>query len=429
MKNNEKEINDIPQSLISNYSYIDFKKLCEFYLNILTTILYGNNNNKLFSKDDIFVLNDLIHELINYSKYLLKNDFISESQIILKIGAEISDAIYNIYFVLNLGENFFKFPLKLKLLILESNFNLYFKCVKDYKSSEAIILSIIDIQKRMHFPNFYLGSSYFYLGLIYFYNLKYEESEKVMNISKKYFTPVELEINEENRITVKKNLIDKYFKNDMKIWQKKNELNIKKLTNALRVLLELYILKKDYSNAINLSENIYIFFLENYGFYNFYTNYFKNKYNIIFNKIQNYLPIGYKLVVNEENKESILRDDNTEKIIKFNNYTFQDKDIIIGRSNYFKFKIENTDLYLPMIISLYNFDEKNSENSYSSKNLIKKVYFNKNKLLNFFGVENASNSFFYLDKNIKKILKGIVYKNNKISFINNKLKMCLMNNK
>jgi len=145
--------------------------------------------------------------------------------------------------------------------------------------------------------------------------------------------------------------------------------------------------------------------------------------------MQNYLPIGYKLVVNEENKESIFRDDNTKKIIKFNNYTFQDKDIIIGRSNYFKFKIENTDLYLPMIISLYKFDEKNSENSYSSKNLIKKVYFNKNKLLNFFGVENASNSFFYLDKNIKKILKGIVYKNNKISFINNKLKMCLMINK
>jgi hypothetical protein len=81
-----------------------------------------------------------------------------------------------------------------------------------------------------------------------------------------------------------------------------------------------------------------------------------------------------------------------------------------------------------MIISLYNLDIKNTEKSYTSKNLIKNVYFNKNKLLNFFGVENASNSFFYLDKNIIKILKRIEYKNNKISFINNKLKKCLMIN-
>jgi hypothetical protein len=142
------------------------------------------------------------------------------------------------------------------------------------------------------------------------------------------------------------------------------------------------------------------------------------------------LTIDYKLVVNEENKEkeSLFRIDNEEKTIKFQNYDNKNIDIIYGRSNFFKFKIEKTDLYLPMIISLYNLDIKYSENIYTSKNLIKNVYFNKNKLLNFFGVENASNSFFYLNKNIIKILKGIEYKNNKISFINNKLKMCLMIN-
>ena len=428
--NNIQGINEIPQTLINKYSYIDFKKLCESYLNILTLILNGNNNNKLFSKDDIFVLNDLIHEIINYSKYLLKKNFISESKNIIKIGEEITDCIYIVYNKLNLGENFIKFPLTLKLYILESDFNFYFKYLKDYIYSEIILLNIIEIQKRMQLSNFYLGSSYFYLGLIYFYNSKYKESEKIMNISKKYFTPLELEINEENRIIINKNLIKKNFNIDIKIWMKNNALNIKKLTNALRVLLEIYLLKKDYLNAINLSENTYLFFLENYGFYHFYTNYFKNKFIIIYNKIGNYLPIGYKLVVNEENKEkeSIFREDNKEKIIKFHNYNNKNNDIIYGRSNFFKFKIEKTDLYLPMIIYLYNLDGKNSENNYTSKNLIKKVYFNKNKLLNFFGVENASNSFFYLDKNIIKILKGIEYKNNKISFINNKLKMCLMIN-
>ena len=59
---NDQGTKEIPQTLISKYSYIDFKKICESYSNILTLILNENNNNKLFSKDDIFVLNDLIHE-------------------------------------------------------------------------------------------------------------------------------------------------------------------------------------------------------------------------------------------------------------------------------------------------------------------------------------------------------------------------------
>lgn len=143
------------------------------------------------------------------------------------------------------------------------------------------------------------------------------------------------------------------------------------------------------------------------------------------------MPIDYNLVVNGENNEteSISKNDNEDKIIKFHNYNNKNKDIIYGRSNFFKFKIEKTELYLPMIISLYNLHVRNDEDIYTSKNLIKKLYFNKNKLLKFFGVENASNSFFYLDRNIIKLLKGIEYKNNKISFINNKLKMCLMINK
>jgi hypothetical protein len=37
--NNVQGINEIPQTLINKYSYIDFKKLCESYLNILTLIL------------------------------------------------------------------------------------------------------------------------------------------------------------------------------------------------------------------------------------------------------------------------------------------------------------------------------------------------------------------------------------------------------
>ena len=428
---NDQETKEIPQTLISKYSYIDFKKICESYSNILTLILNENNNNKLFSKDDIFVLNDLIHEIINYSKYLLKNNFISESKNIIKIGIKIADSIYDVYNKLNLGENFLKFPLKLKLCLLESDFNLHFKYLKDYIYSQIILLDIIEIQKRMQLSDVYLGSSYFYLGLIYFYNSKYGESEKIMNISKQYFTPIELEINEENRIIINKILIRKNFNSDIKIWKKKNDLKIKKFTNALRVLLEIYLLKKEYLNAINLSENTYLFFLENYGFYHFYTNYFKNKFIIIYNKIKDYMPLGYNLVVNGENCETESRsiNDNEDKIIKFHNYNNKNKDIIYGRSHFFKFKIEKTELYLPMIISLYNLHVKNEEDIYTSKNLIKKLYFNKNKLLKFFGVENASNSFFYLDRNIIKLLKGIEYKNNKISFINNKLKMCLMINK
>jgi len=84
------------------------------------------------------------------------------------------------------------------------------------------------------------------------------------------------------------------------------------------------------------------------------------------------------------------------------------------------------------MISFYflNVNNENKDeidnNNYSPENLIKTLYFNKQKLLDFFGEEYTNNGYFYRKKNIRKILSLIEYKKNKISLNNKKLKSCLM---
>ena len=108
-----------------------------------------------------------------------------------------------------------------------------------------------------------------------------------------------------------------------------------------------------------------------------------------------------------------------------------DNKVIKGKNKNFEYKIENSLLYHPMIISIYSLDQNSyNNNKYNSDNLIKTFFLNKNKLLDFFGEENVNNSYFYLDKNFLKIINSFEYKNNKIYINNKKLKSSLMwNNK
>ena len=61
------------------------------------------------------------------------------------------------------------------------------------------------------------------------------------------------------------------------------------------------------------------------------------------------------------------------------------------------------------MISFYflNVNNENKDeidnNNYSPENLIKTLYFNKHKLLDFFGEEYTTNGYFYRKKNIHKI--------------------------
>ena len=430
MENNNK--NDeiiITKSLMNRVPFENFKNLCISYSNILSKIYIKNNN--FFSKEDIIIINAIINEIINYSKELLKNNLINESKDIINLGISITDNFYNIHKKYFKGIKIFILPLKLKLYILEANFNLNFKYIKDYINSENILLKIIDIQKILQLSNFNIGSSYFYLGIIYFFTKKFELSEKVLKISQKLSTPLEFELNNEHFL-IKKREFDIPEKNE------KNQIipykiSLKKSSDILRVLAEIYLLKKEYIKAINCIENAYYLYFESYGSNYGYTIFLRNKIISIFELIKKYLPIDNKSFINYENNK-MTNSSNIGNFLPYKN-DFDNK-VIKGKNKYFVYKIENTLLYQPLIISIYSLDNKNinhnngNNDNYISKSFIKTFYFNKNKLLDYFGEENANNSYFYLNKNYLKIINSFEFKRNKIYINNKKLKSCLMwNNK
>ena len=430
MENNNK--NDeiiITKSLMNRVPFENFKNLCISYSNILSKIYIKNNN--FFSKEDIIIINDIINDIINYSKELLRNNLINESKDIINLGISITDNFYNIHKKYFKGIKIFILPLKLKLYILEANFNLNFKYIKDYINSENILLKIIDIQKILQLSNFNIGSSYFYLGIIYFFTKKFELSEKVLKISQKLSTPLEFELNNEHFL-IKKREFDIPEKNE------KNQIipykiSLKKSSDILRVLAEIYLLKKEYIKAINCIENAYYLYFESYGSNYGYTIFLRNKIISIFELIKKYLPIDNKSFINYENNK-MTNSSNIGNFLPYKN-DFDNK-VIKGKNKYFVYKIENTLLYQPLIISICSLDNKNinhnngNNDNYISKSFIKTFYFNKNKLLDYFGEENANNSYFYLNKNYLKIINSFEFKRNKIYINNKKLKSCLMwNNK
>ena len=195
----KKEKNKIPKTSISNNSYEDFKKICLSYSHILSKLYLDSNLSvrNIFSKEDIFVINDIINEIITYSKELLNNDFINEAKEIIDIGNCIIDNYYCLCDK-DLPLAIFKNTLRLKLYILEADFNLNFKYIKDYINSEKILKNIIGYQKYLQLSNFYIGSSFFYLGIIYFFTKRFEDAEKILKISQKFLTPIEFELNSEN---------------------------------------------------------------------------------------------------------------------------------------------------------------------------------------------------------------------------------------
>ena len=432
MENNNKKDNIIPKSSISNNSYENFKTLINSYSNILSNLLKNNEKN-FFCKNDIIIINDIINEIIYYSLLLLNNNnFIKESKDIIDIGTNITDNFYKIYIKFNIPKKFLKNPIQLQLLILQANFNLNFKYLKNYNYSEEILLKIIEFQKMLQLSNFHVGSSYFYLGLIYFYMKKYEESEKIIKKSQRLLTPLEFELNNDN-ILIKKtpSKIEKIKQNN-NIEQISYNLSIKKSCNILRVLAEIYLLKKEYIKSISCIENAYYLYYDNYGINYSYTIFLRNKLITILNKIQNYMPTNYNFVINKNtdiNPSHFCNSNEDNHIIYINVYN---TNVIKGKNKYFTYKIEKTYLYQPLMISFYflNVNNENKDeidnNNYSPENLIKTLYFNKQKLLDFFGEEYTNTGYFYRKKNIHKILSLIEYKKNKISLNNKKLKSCLM---
>ena len=423
MKNNNKENNENQIFIKKNNSFQNFRKKCISYSSILSNIL-ENQENAIFSKDDILIIKDLIKEMISYSQELVNNGDIEESKNLIEIGKSITNNFYLIYNKFTKKPILLKFPLTLKLYILEADFNINFKFKKDYIYSEKIIMEIIDIQKKLNLSTFFIASSYFYLGIIYFLVKRFEDSEKIIKLSLTFLTPLEYEINNNNTLSKTTPLklgINKNFKKESISYN----IIIKKFCNSLSMLAEIYLLKNEYTEAFKCIKHAFTLNLQNYGNNHKYTIYFENKLNSISKNIKEYFPLDYKILINKENNKEIKNICTYNNILKYINNTENKR--IEGKTKFFAYIIENTHLYQPMIISLYNLNENDiKENNYSPKYFIHTLYFNKSKLLDFFGEENANNAYYYLDKNINKILKQIKYRKNSIYINNKKLKSCLM---
>lgn len=178
---------DIPRSISSNKSFKDFYKICKAYYHELRDIHSQNEN---LSKDDIVVLNDLIKEINGYSSLLMKNNFIQEARRLLKICVKIVDFLLKIinYNTKEDGTErnsknsvsaLYHYPLSLKLMVLETKFDLHFNVESNYEESEKLLDEIIRIQNIIQMPRFNLGCSIFYLAIIKFMTSDLKDAENL----------------------------------------------------------------------------------------------------------------------------------------------------------------------------------------------------------------------------------------------------------
>ena len=96
-ENASKDKNDskIPKSSRSQNTYKDFNKICRAYYDELMHI--SKSDSPSLSKKDIIILNDVIHEIVDYSNELLNQNCIQEAKKILDIGLVISDFFLKIF--------------------------------------------------------------------------------------------------------------------------------------------------------------------------------------------------------------------------------------------------------------------------------------------------------------------------------------------
>ena len=418
---------EILKSPFTNNTYKDFYKICRAYYNELMHI--SKSNNPTLSKDDIIVIDDLIKEIYKYSNDLTKINLIQEAKNIIDIGLVISDFQLKIFGELksiqkdneNLIEKLY-YPLSLKLILLEANFNILYKYEKNYLDGEKNLEEILEVQKYLKLPNYNIACSQFYYSILKYLNNDLEKAELYSNKS------LDLLENKGNDKTENKNEPNK----DNKIKRK--------MSNILEFLAELYQIKKDYNQVINCYEKAYYLNLGRYGGQNVNTEYFKTKLEILQEEIkknQNNFSINNSIVNNRSEAKTAqnfyVRNDSQftgNNSINNNNYsafnqTMTGNILHKGKTDTFSFKIPTSSLYEPFLVSIYNLG-KDDNNRYLSELFVCNLCFDKNKLLKFLGENDINNYVFYTDENLNQILCNITLINGYVSFLDNNLKNCLI---
>lgn len=259
----QKKESNIPKSSLSGNTYKDFNKICRAYYDELMHI--SKSTTPALSKNDTLILSDLMNEIVTYSNELINLNFIPEAKKILDIGLVISDFLLKIFGEMNEATSSnnlvekLKFPLSLKLLLLETNFNILFRYESDYANCEKHLTEIIEIQIYLQSSNENQSSAKFYMGIVKYHLNKYDEALKYVIESK--------------------NLLENNGNSEKKENNKGKDDNMKveKISNILNFMAELYRIRNDSKNAISCYENGYYLNLGRIGGKGLNKDYFKKK--------------------------------------------------------------------------------------------------------------------------------------------------------
>ena len=423
-ENIQKEINNdkIPKSSKSNNTYRDFNKICRGYYDELMHV--SKSDTPSLSQKDILIINDLIHEIVVYSNELINSNYIQPAKKIIDIGLVISDFFLKIFGGMAELSNIYKsndsklteilkYPLSLKLSLLKANFNILINYENDYNNGEKNLNEIIEIQLYLKSSEYHLAISKFHMAKIKYYLQNYDEAQRYALDAKNLFE----NINDSNE-----NILEN---------SKEGEEIEKKITqnvsNILKFLAQIFLIKNEYKNALTCYENGYYLNLGRFGSENNVTEFFKNKMDLINEKLKQYsLPQQKTQIVINQNSNNVnnnFSDNNKDKLTNNNAIGYI---MHKGKADTFSFKIPSSSLYEPFLLSVYSIG-RDDNNRYSPDLFIGNLCFDKQKLARYLKLKGTRfNAKFYTDENLNIILGNIIYHNGILQFLDKSLRSCLI---
>lgn len=404
LENNKNDNNakfELPLSPINNYSYeklLDLNKEYSKQLSKTIEMLVLNKKKLMLSKKDMQVLNDLFLE--NY-KYLLllisKPIFGVEFENLYSMSLSILSDLSQIEF-----PQIKQYQKLQKLKFMELKFqSLRLKDSKnDFLKADLLLDEMESIQKDPLIASkislISISSLLFYKAITKFYLEDIDSSEK--------YAFKALDNLERNKSP-----------------EQEGNKKIELISNILQFLIEIYDLKKDYSSAISCYEKIYYLNVGKFGVNNANTQKFKKKKEEYENELRN----GRNFNNNKNNKINNYNDNlNYNEDNNFINKKLMEGNIANakGTAETFSFKIPITKNIEPMIISFYALSNDDGNDRFSSELFLKNIYLDKNKLFNYYGMNEHTiqqNYFLYTDDAINDILENIRLEENSIIVIEN----------
>ena len=393
---------ELPESPMNGYSYDQLLELNKEYSKQLSKAietLVLKKTKLILPKKDMQVLNNLLLENYKYlSELIPKTIYTLEFDNLYSISLSLLNDLSQV----ELQEiKLYQKLQRLKFMELKLQ-NLRFNGTRnDFLKADALIEEMENIQKDK------LVSSKISLATI-------SKTLLYKAMIKFYLEDIELSENYayEALDTLEKN----------KDIEDEGNKKIEIMSNILEFMVELYDLKKDYNSAVSCYEKAYYLNVGKFGVNSESAQRYKRKREEYENntnkKNMNYNNSPYTNNYNDNN------DFNNKNLMKGNVANAK------GTAETFSFKIPITKNIEPMIISFYSLSHGSGSDRFSPELFVKNIYLDKNKLFNFYGMNEHSlqqNYFLYTDDTINDILENIRLENDSIIIGNPMVQAALIN--